>query len=295
MTMTLPAPSHHPEEEKVETSGQQGGLFPALGTGDSQHRPAPPSRFPLRLPTPLTQYVVVQAQKWRKRENNVASDRRQSLVPGTLVKWDNAKAYGVITVNNGQVVQVHWDDAGNPPQFSASNPPLTRVDFSGRPVQRKSTGQNVAILSPVQAAAMPTWRCQIFSAAGTSSIANVPEADLRPLPITDPLERFRLREIGNTKRYQLRQVAQQYRTLNLQDDLVSLGQSQVDIQPHQVSVVHKVISNYPHRFLLCDEVGPGKTIEAGMVLKELRARGGAQRVLAIVPPNLVRQWQFEMR
>ena len=60
-------------------------------------------------------------------------------------------------------------------------------------------------------------------------------------------------------------------------------------------MVHKVISNYPHRFLLCDEVGLGKTIEAGMVLKELRARGGAQRVLAIVPPNLVRQWQFEMR
>ena len=114
-------------------------------------------------------------------------------------------------------------------------------------------------------------------------------------PPPDPLERFRAGEIGSTKRYLLRQVAQQYRMQNLQDDLVSLGQSQVDIQPHQVSVVHKVISNYPHRFLLCDEVGLGKTIEAGMVLKELRARGGAQRVLAIVPPNLVRQWQFEMR
>ena len=225
----------------------------------------------------------------------MASDHQQSLVPGALVQWDNVKAYGVIAINDGQVVQVHWDDAGNPPQFSASDPPLTRVDFSGRPVQRKSTGQDVAILSPVQTAAMPTWRCQIFSEAGTPSIANVPEADLRPLPITDPLDRFRIREIGDTKRYQLRQVAQQYRTQNLQDDLVSLGQSQIDIQPHQVSVVHKVITNYPHRFLLCDEVGLGKTIEAGMVLKELRARGGAQRVLAIVPPNLVRQWQFEMR
>ena len=123
----------------------------------------------------------------------------------------------------------------------------------------------------------------------------MPEADLRSLAMTDPLERFRAGEIGPTKRYLLRQVAQQYRIQNLQDDLVSLGQSQVDIQPHQVSVVHKVISNYPHRFLLCDEVGLGKTIEAGMALKELRARGGAQRVLAIVPPNLVRQWQFEMR
>jgi len=83
--------------------------------------------------------------------------------------------------------------------------------------------------------------------------------------------------------------------LHLYDELVSLGQIGVDIKPHQVSAVHKVISNYPHRFLLCDEVGLGKTIEAGMILKELRARGGARRILIIVPPNLVRQWQFEMK
>ena len=224
----------------------------------------------------------------------MASDQQQSLVPGALVQWEHIKAYGVIASNDGQMIHVTWDDAGYPPQFSASGPPLLRVDFVGRPVQRKSTGQNVAVLRPVAAAA-PTWQCQIFSSTGAASTANVPEADLRPMAMTDPLERFRAGEIGSTKRYLLRQVAQQYRIQNLQDDLVSLGQSQVDIQPHQVSVVHKVISNYPHRFLLCDEVGLGKTIEAGMALKELRARGGAQRVLAIVPPNLVRQWQFEMR
>ena len=224
----------------------------------------------------------------------MVSDQQQSLVPGALVQWGHTQAYGVIVANDGQMIHVNWDDARHPPQFSASDPPLSRVDFIGRPVQRKSTGQNVAVLGPV-AAATPTWRCQIFSSTGTASTAYVPEADLRPLPMTDPLERFRAGEIGSTKRYLLRQVAQQYRMQNLQDDLVSLGQSQVDIQPHQVSVVHKVISNYPHRFLLCDEVGLGKTIEAGMALKELRARGGAQRVLAIVPPNLVRQWQFEMR
>ena len=224
----------------------------------------------------------------------MVSDQQQSLVPGALVQWGHAQAYGVIAANDGQIIHVHWDDERHPPQFSASDSPLSRVDFIGRPVQRKSTGQNVAVLGPVAAAA-PTWRCQIFSSTGTASTANVPEADLRPLAMTDPLERFRAGEIGSTKRYLLRQVAQQYRMQNLQDDLVSLGQSQVDIQPHQVSVVHKVISYYPHRFLLCDEVGLGKTIEAGMALKELRARGGAQRVLAIVPPNLVRQWQFEMR
>lgn len=125
---------------------------------------------------------------------------------------------------------------------------------------------------------------------------NVPESDLRPPEITDPVERFKNGMIGSLRDYRLQEVTRWYRWLHLYDDLVSLGRVGVDLQPHQVSVVHKVISaEYPHRFLLCDEVGLGKTIEAGMILKELRSRGVAKRVLIIVPPNLIRQWQFEMK
>ena len=138
----------------------------------------------------------------------------------------------------------------------------------------------------------PAWQC--FVADGSGRNINISEADLRPLPINDPVERFQENRIGPLKKYRLQEATRWYRGLHLYDELVSLGQVGVDIKPHQVSVVHKVISSYPHRFLLCDEVGLGKTIEAGMTLKELRARGGARRVLIIVPPNLVRQWQFEM-
>ena len=227
----------------------------------------------------------------------MSSDRQQDLVPGALVEWDSQRAaYGVVVSNDGRRIQVNWDDPGVPVEFAVANPPISRVSLTGRLVQRRSTRQYVAVMNPASATEAPAWLCQVFSqSGGIPSTANIPEADLRPVPVTDPLERFRYSEIGSTRRYLIRQVAEQYRNQNLNDDLVSLGQSQVDIQPHQVSVVHKVISNYPHRFLLCDEVGLGKTIEAGMALKELRARAGVQRVLAIVPPNLVRQWQFEMR
>ena len=47
--------------------------------------------------------------------------------------------------------------------------------------------------------------------------------------------------------------------------------------------------------MLCDEVGLGKTIEAAMIIKELRARRQAARVLIIVPSGLTRQWQFELK
>ena len=216
----------------------------------------------------------------------------QTLPVGALVQWGGDKSYGVVESNDGRRIVVRWDDGGHPAQFSAGNAPLSRVNLSGK-VLRKSTGEDVALARSL-ASAPPMWECYAVSQSGMT-IVNVPESDLRPAQVTDPLERFRIGEIGSAKRYLLRQVAQWYRTQNSQDDLVSLGQSQVSVQPHQVSVVHKVATNYPHRFMLCDEVGLGKTIEAGMALKELRARGGVERVLAIVPPNLVRQWQFELR
>ena len=223
----------------------------------------------------------------------MTSDAHQTLPVGALVQWGGDKSCGVVESNDGRKIVVRWDDEGRNTQFAAGNAPLSRVSLAGK-VLRKSTGEDVALSRPL-ASAPPMWECYVFSQSGGMTTVSVPESDLRPTQVTDPLERFRIGEIGSTKRYLLRQVAQWYRTQNAQDDLVSLGQSQVSVQPHQVSVVHKVAANYPHRFMLCDEVGLGKTIEAGMALKELRARGGVERVLAIVPPNLVRQWQFELK
>src|SRR6202035_2966569 len=56
-----------------------------------------------------------------------------------------------------------------------------------------------------------------------------------------------------------------------------------------------VLRRFRGRALLCDEVGLGKTVEAGMILSELLMRGLARSVLVIVPPSLIEQWQGEMR
>ena len=218
--------------------------------------------------------------------------KEANIVVGSLVQWTGAKTYGVIAHSDDRIVYVRWDNAGPPPQFAVDDPPLVRVSLDGQRVCLVSTGENAAVLEST-ASDTPAWKCFVATDGGRT--VNVPEADLRPVAITDPVGRFESKLIGSLQQYRLQEVTRSYRTLHLYDELVSLGQIGVDIKPHQVSVVHKVISNYPHRFLLCDEVGLGKTIEAGMVLKELRAREGAQRVLAIVPPNIVRQWQFEMK
>ncbi|MBD3186179.1 hypothetical protein GF325_05070, partial [Candidatus Bathyarchaeota archaeon] len=68
----------------------------------------------------------------------------------------------------------------------------------------------------------------------------------------------------------------------------------IEAFPYQISVINQVLGNYPSRFLLCDEVGLGKTIEACAVLKELSLRKIVNRAIIIVPASLVLQWKFEL-
>ncbi len=64
--------------------------------------------------------------------------------------------------------------------------------------------------------------------------------------------------------------------------------------PHQFRVLRKALSGFPVRMMLADEVGMGKTIEAGLVLKELKLRGVVERILVLAPKSLLLQWIVEM-
>ena len=70
----------------------------------------------------------------------------------------------------------------------------------------------------------------------------------------------------------------------------------VGVEPywHQIETVRKVLKQFRGRVLLADEVGLGKTVEAGMVLKEYALRGMAERVLVLTPASLVGQWREEL-
>lgn len=85
--------------------------------------------------------------------------------------------------------------------------------------------------------------------------------------------------------------------LDAQEDDLLLApiHSSVVPLPHQLYALNRAMSNRRVRYLLADEVGLGKTIEAGLVLRELKLRGMAQRILVVAPKGLVRQWQAEMQ
>jgi SNF2 family DNA or RNA helicase len=69
----------------------------------------------------------------------------------------------------------------------------------------------------------------------------------------------------------------------------------MELLEHQIRTAKTVLRRFRGRALLCDEVGLGKTIEAGLILDELSVRGLMHSALVLVPPSLIEQWQGEMR
>lgn len=83
---------------------------------------------------------------------------------------------------------------------------------------------------------------------------------------------------------------------HLFDRFLAIHTSQVEPYPHQITAVYEeMLPRQPLRFLLADDPGAGKTIMAGLLIKELMMRGDLQRCLIVVPGNLVIQWQRELK
>ena len=100
---------------------------------------------------------------------------------------------------------------------------------------------------------------------------------------------------GDSDLFRLVSEAHRIRLAYLFDPLLAVHSSLVDPLPHQITAVYEsMLSRQPLRFLLADDPGAGKTIMAGLLIKELIARGDLQRCLIVCPGNLVEQWQDEL-
>ncbi len=75
----------------------------------------------------------------------------------------------------------------------------------------------------------------------------------------------------------------------------ALDRLDVDPLPHQIQLVHRILSSGNYNWLIADDVGLGKTIEVGLLLAAMKRKGQARRVLVVAPAGLTRQWQDEMQ
>jgi SNF2 family DNA or RNA helicase len=100
---------------------------------------------------------------------------------------------------------------------------------------------------------------------------------------------------GDGSLFRLVSEAQRIRLAHLFDPVLAVHTSIVEPLPHQITAVYEsMLPRQPLRFLLADDPGAGKTIMAGLLMKELIARGDLQRCLVVCPGSLAEQWQDEL-
>ena len=122
----------------------------------------------------------------------------------------------------------------------------------------------------------------------------------RQLPVTGLVAALSRSEIvvlnakGDYKRALRSSLCYRAHTLPLMDNASALTSAKIDLLPHQVVLTHRVATASPRRFLIADEVGLGKTIEAALILRELISRGELKRALMVVPAGLVNNWHREL-
>src|SRR6516164_9262232 len=100
---------------------------------------------------------------------------------------------------------------------------------------------------------------------------------------------------GDGHQFRLVSEAHRIRLAHLFDPVLAVHTSVVEPLPHQITAVYEaMLPRQPLRFLLADDPGAGKTIMAGLFIKELIARGDLQRCLVVCPGSLAEQWQDEL-
>src|SRR4051812_39438989 len=156
------------------------------------------------------------------------------------------------------------------------------------------TGQQVRRVGDGEIGTITSVSDGLATVAFGSRTVTVHEDDLEAAP-SSPAELLAEGTLQDSTAHYLRYLATCLGHAYRYDPLAGLSNARIEPEPHQVYVAHRVTNKLRPRMILADEVGLGKTIEAGLILKELRARQVVERVLIVTPASLTRQWHSELK
>jgi len=198
---------------------------------------------------------------------------------------------GMVTETDHRTVTLDFSAVDESRRYARDSAPLTRLVLNvGDPLQLGEVKVDITGID--------------VTAAGTLNYrVRMPEGDIKPLPeallpdtlsMNRPLDRLMSGQFDPAHWFRLKQ-----QSLNLlgqaeASGLMGLCSARAELIPHQLYIADEVARRYAPRVMLADEVGLGKTIEAGLILQQQLVSGLCQRVLIIVPEPLLHQWLVEM-
>ena len=217
--------------------------------------------------------VFVRGQRW-------VSDTETELGLGTVLKVE------------GRMVTILYPASGETRVYSQNNAPLSRVRFVPGDEIEHHEGWLMTVTAVTESEGLLTY----VGVRAEGQSTEVPESGLSNLTqLNKPQDRLFTGQIDSSGWFKLRHDTLKKGQMLASSPLRGLLGARVSLVPHQLHIAKEVGSRYAPRVLLADEVGLGKTIEAGMILHAQLQSGRAKRVLVVVPESLQYQWLMEMR
>ncbi|MEL4431438.1 RNA polymerase-associated protein RapA [Shewanella mangrovisoli] len=199
---------------------------------------------------------------------------------------------GTVVQVEGRMVTVLFPATGENRMFSRNEAPLTRVIYNPGDTVESHEGWNLSVEELTEKDGLVVYH-GIHSETGEK--ASLRETLLNHnIRFNKPQDRLFAGQIDRLDRFGIRYQCQLLRHQLATSDLLGLQGPRVGLIPHQMWIAHEVGRRYAPRVLLADEVGLGKTIEAGLIIHQQLLTGRAERVLIIVPDTLRHQWLVEM-
>ncbi|HVK38990.1 MAG TPA: helicase-related protein [Candidatus Kapabacteria bacterium] len=191
----------------------------------------------------------------------------------------------IVAVGSGRV-EISFPAAAQKRVYALSSAPLRRVAFKEGDRIRTHEGAELVVDRRSEIGGL----LQYHTADGDISEAQLSDT----ISFSAPEERLFAGHVDDLRLFELRTEAIALRSRIAQSPARGYVGGRIDLIPHQLSIAGEVASRLVPRVLLADEVGLGKTIEAGLILHRLHLTGRAERVLVLVPEPLVHQWFVEL-
>ncbi len=198
---------------------------------------------------------------------------------------------GSIIETDGRTVRVSFPASGEERTYARQSAPLSRVSFTEGETIEDANGHFLKVISTTEDDGLITYHCE--DSQGNEVV--LPEQMLNDrMRLNRPQDKLLARRIDADAWFGLRYRTWLQNAENWRSPVFGLVGPRIDLIPHQLYIAHEVASRQAPRVLLADEVGLGKTIEAGLILHRLLLSERVQRVLIVVPEALLYQWLVEM-
>jgi len=217
----------------------------------------------------------------------------QDFLPGQ--RWiSNAEiqmGLGTVLSNDHRTVTILFMATDETRVYARATAPLTRVVFSVGDDVKANEGWRMKISHVEEKDGLILY-------SGTDEDGGrreLPEGALDHfIKLNRPTERLFSGQLDKNRWFELRQETHLHANRQARNEMLGLTGVRTSLIPHQLYIAHEVANRYAPRVLLADEVGLGKTIEAGMIIHQQLLTERAGRVLIVVPESLIHQWLVEM-